>query len=197
MLTLLLVTTSWSTGDVTPSLLHDVQGYLAFKTSFSDGSNGEGPDWYTPLAPDPAGHGSGYDSTRYITNVQVLTAICDAYADACQWHNGGGSDSAIGVITNNATSNTYVKATIGTIVNGSNPSSKYFVLTPDRPTNIFCTPYVGWALPLSLVKEQCDNDERCDAFIMKTDDSYGQLCSFSPPGVCGDTGLCRLHLKLA
>ena len=169
-------------------VLPKVDGYLVFETNFGS------TNWYAPNAPDPSGQGGPYSSTRAITDPNVLTMICDVYSDACQWHNGGAGNGAIGTLPANSTVHTYVKKTIGNIVDGSTPSAKYFALDETRSTNAYCTPYVGWALPLNLVKTQCDQDSKCDAFVMKLDDSYGELCSFSPEGVCRN---CRLHLKLA
>jgi len=169
-------------------ILPNFSGYLKFQTSFSGGS------WYNLPAPDPSGHGDPYTPTHCITDVNILTTICDAYPDGCQWHNGGAGYCAIGTLKFNSTANTYVKEAIGTFVNGTKASSKYFVLDETRSSNQFCVPYVGWELPVDIVKSHCDQDTKCDAFIMKVDNSYGQLCSFSSAGVCDP---CRLHLKLA
>jgi len=164
-------------------MLPDFDGYLKFAANFKDVS------YYYPMAPDPnAPAGSPYSSARKIRDAGILTSICDTYKDACQWHNGEGA--ATGILAHNSTVNTYIKESIGTIINGSTPDSKYFRFG-STSRNIFLNSYVGWALPVNLIKSQCDNDPTCDAFVMHVDNSYGTLCKFE-----GSTG-CQPHLKLA
>jgi len=170
-----------------------VDGYLMFQTGFEDTTSSGAPNYYYPFAPDTKGIGHPYSSNQPITDAKVLTMLCDAYSSACQWHNGGanGGESirAMGMLGYNSTTVAYVKKSIGTITNGSMSSSTYFLLGRSG-TNIFCHRYVGWPLPTSLIKQQCDSDEKCDAFIMRVDDSYGELCTFS------EESDLRLQLKL-
>jgi len=165
--------------------LPNFDGYLKFAANFKDIT------YYYPMAPDPnAPAGShGYSSTRKISDSGILTSICDTYKDACQWHNGGG-DAATGTLTYNSTVNTYIKESIGTIINGSTPDSKYFRFD-STSRNIWLHSYVGWALPVDLIKSQCDNDTTCDAFVMHVDNSYGALAKFD------SSTSQQPHLKLA
>ena len=153
--------------------LPDFDDYLLFATDFQNGFS-----FYIPMAPDPNAEGGWYASKRPISDPSVLTMICDTYSDACKWHNGG--DASTGTFATNSTANTYIKKSIGTIVNGSTSSTKYFTFDESSVgRNIWCQPYVGWALPASIIKGECDQDTSCDAFIMKVDQSYGQLCKFA------------------
>jgi len=169
--------------------LPELDGYLRFQTSMDRWGYVE---YYYPMAPDPSAHGHKYTSTRKITSSSVLTAICDTYDDACGFHNG--ENGATGKFVYNSTANTYVKKAIGVVVDGSTPTSKYFKMDTNPPRNIYCMPYVGWALPVDLIKSYCNNDTTCDGFIMEVDNSYGRLCKFSGPEIGTD---CQPHFKLA
>jgi hypothetical protein len=91
-----------------------------------------------------------------------------------QWINTVGGT---GVWSPNTTVHTYISSSVGTFQQGSSPGTKYFVV---KGANIFCHTYVGWALPASQVKTECDNDPKCQGFIMQTDNAYGSLCAFKP-----------------
>jgi hypothetical protein len=54
---------------------------------------------------------------------EIMTAICDAFSDACDWHHG--NNAAIGTRTPNASVTTYLKNSKGEIKTGSVPGSKY------------------------------------------------------------------------
>jgi len=141
------------------------------------------------MAPDPSAIGFGYTSTRLITDSDVLTVICDKYDDACDFFNTV-NDGATGKLLYNSTASTYIKKSIGQVVNGSTQSYRYLKLNPGR--NIWCIPYVGWNLPADNVKHQCDSDTKCDGFVMKMDNSFGQLCNF----VDSEVGNRQPYIKL-
>jgi hypothetical protein len=103
---------------------------------------------------------------------EIMTAICDAYSDACDWHHGVGS--AIGIHTPNASVTTYLKNSKGEIKSGSVPGSKYFVNNAQE----WCLQTKGWALPSTTVLQHCNSDPECDGFIMQNDDTFGNLCKF-------------------
>merc|ERR1711998_722783 len=150
--------------------LPDFPGYITFPSRSFDGS---APDiaWYNPFAP-MTGMKTYYSSSRMITDSKLLTAICDTYSDACQWHNGGAGDGAVGYFALDDSVNTYIKNGTGTVVSSA-AGSEYFVVPAH---NVYCKKYVGWDLPSDQVIKECDNDSKCDGAIIKTDNSHGDLC---------------------
>jgi hypothetical protein len=70
--------------------------------------------------------------------------------------------------------NTYLKQSSGSSRDG-------WVLIP-ATMPVPCATYVGWDLPGDVVKKQCDEDSKCDGFIMAGDNSHGDLCKFSGKG---------------
>jgi hypothetical protein len=103
---------------------------------------------------------------------EIMTAICDAFSDACDWHHGNAA--AIGTRTPNASVTTYLKNSKGEIKTGSVPGSKYFVNNAGE----WCRQTTGWALPASQVSTECNNDAECDGFIARNDNTYGNLGHF-------------------
>jgi hypothetical protein len=131
-----------------------------------------------PADPHPNPHGdvSAYISNRTLTDDKSLMTICDAYGDACDYYNSAGG---IGEWFPNLTASTYIKNSTGSFQSGTTPGTKYFAIN----YNVWCDPYVSWALPAHAVKAECDSDERCSGFIMRTDNFRGALCSFgAQPG---------------
>jgi len=162
-----------STSPPVPSALPDFPGYLTFSSyNLLDPSH---VAYMYPLAP-MRGIGPGpYTSTRGLFDVKLLTAICDTYPDGCQFHNGGGGDSAVGYFLQDDSVNTYIKNSTGTFASSA-AGSKYFVLR--APSNVFCVKYVGWDLPADQVIRECNSDSKCDGAVITTNNSHGDLCQF-------------------
>jgi hypothetical protein len=161
------------------NVLPDFDNYTKIPgVSFEDASNVPGSSNYVHMhAPDTSHSGVlNYNSTRPLNgHPEILTAICDVFADACDWHNGDGN--AIGKRTPNASVSTYLKNSKGTIQDGSVPGSRYFVNDGDE----WCTQTKAWAQPASVIATQCDMDTECDGFIMRNDNTYGSLCAYTTP----------------
>jgi hypothetical protein len=136
------------------------------------------------MAPDPTQMITfRYNSTRVMDHhPEVLTAICDAYSDACDWHKADGA--LIGKRAPNASVSTNLRNSKGVFKDGSVPGSRYFV-----PNGVgvqeCCNLYVGWALPVSEVALQCDQDPKRDGLHMRTDNTFGALCAYAIQGTCG------------
>jgi hypothetical protein len=161
------------------------QNYTRFpSTSFAS----EGP-WYFALAPDPnppVSTGqyhpdpSNWDPTASPGHTGgdtqlLLRDVCDLYG-SCQfleWTNA--YSSKIGTLPKNSTHDTYVKNSFF-----GNPivSPGGLVYLQHNSISQICQPYVGWNLPLDQVETECDNQDKCNGFIMAKDDSHGELCAF-------------------
>jgi hypothetical protein len=132
-------------------------------------------NWMYMYAPDTSHPGiPDYTSNRrgLGDNPDIMTAVCDAFSDACDWHNGPGG--AVGKRTPNASVTTYLRNSAGTFEDGSVPGSRYFV----SKSREWCDQTVAWVQPATIIAYLCDSDPECDGFIMRNDDTYGALCKF-------------------
>jgi hypothetical protein len=167
--------------------LPDFENYATFAgVSLADDGSAS---WYWPMAPmkpDPvtgivAGRGEDgrYESTAhlgiYYNDSAFAERICDLYGDRCQWYTWTSgspsieSETRIGVWARNETVNTYLNISKGL------HHEKYLWI---NPSFAFCDPYVGWNEPADVIKKECDNDPKCNGFIMRTDNSGGHLCTY-------------------
>jgi hypothetical protein len=152
--------------------LPDIDGYTQFaKVSFEAGQSGFERVHGVPQYQDAPGE---YNSTVGIKDKHlVLTTICDAYPDGCDWHNG----DVLGKRIRNESVSTYLKSSRGSFQQGSLPGTRWFVIE-----NVFewCRPYQSFPLPVKDVATKCNEDEVCYGFIMQTDGQSGALCAFQP-----------------
>jgi hypothetical protein len=109
----------------------------------------------------------------YATEIlQLLTYSLDIVGQSLRFFET--SQGVIGYLGGNGT--TYLKES-----SGKYTASGWFSV----PTTLLpsvCKKYVGWDLPADEVKKQCDKDSNCDGFIMKSDNSHGDLCKFAGKG---------------
>merc|ERR1712146_780496 len=145
--------------------------------AFHDQGNWGNAGLYLPMAPMTGQQGM-YTSSAFLKDRSVLMDMCDSYGDACQWFftaDSGPWMAGTGYWTTNTSVDTYIKNSSGTIVT-SVSGPKYFRV--DQKYYTFCDIYVGWDLPRDIVKQHCDKDPNCSGFIMKKDDSHGDLCQW-------------------
>merc|ERR1712072_1167350 len=87
------------------------------------------------------------------------------------WFNGYPS---IGNFVQNNTVDAYIKQSTGVVESSSGGSDYLHAASVD----VACQQYVGWALPIDMIAQECNNDGNCNGFVMKKDNSYGGLCKW-------------------
>ena len=162
-------------------------GYFHFKDlSMVDGRPTPSFQCNAYVTPGDGAHDLGYQKTE--ADLALAKHLCDEY-DSCMFFNGDstGYPGCIGWWNANATVDTYLKNTTGTVVPGYFHQNSYLNLPAGY--NIFCNKIAGpWALPPDQVKAQCDELTTCEAFIVKNDLSSGFLCKFR----AGDNSFIKL-----
>ena len=172
------------------ALATDYDGYFHFKAVSMDGTVSPLPGtWKEYVTPGDGALPLGYQQQD--ADLALAKHLCDEY-DSCKWFDGrtgsGGSyPGDIGWWNTDATQDTYIKNTTGTVVPGYLQQNSYLML-PDGPfgLSIWCGKIAGpWQLPPDAVKAQCDQLATCHGFTVMNDLSSGFLCAFEAVPTAG------------
>ena len=160
------------------ALATDYDGYFHFKAVSMDGTVSPLPGtWNSYVTPGDGALPLGYQQQD--ADLALAKHLCDEY-DSCKWFNGdaGSYPGSIGWWKTDATQDTYIKNTTGTVVPGYLQQNSYLHLSVGL--DIWCDKIAGpWQLPPDAVKAQCDQLATCDGFTVMNDLSSGFLCAFN------------------